>query len=137
MMEMAVSISKMSKDPSTKVGCVIVSPDKRRITTGYNGFPSDIPDYEDWWNNRDVESDGIAKYDICQHAEINAIIQARTNLQGWSLYCTHRPCLSCTGIIISSGIKSVYYKASETHMDLKTTKSSILFGIAEVAHQEL
>ena len=31
-----------SKDPSTKVGAVIVGPDRQVISTGYNGFPRNV-----------------------------------------------------------------------------------------------
>jgi len=131
MMEMAFSISKMSKDPSTKAGCVIVSPDKRRFALGYNGFPSDIPDYEEWWNNRDQDT-GICKYDVVQHGEANAILQSKTDLTGWSLYTTHLPCLTCCTKIITAKIKYVYYYHDSMHMDLKPEKTKILYNEAGV-----
>jgi deoxycytidylate deaminase len=43
-MALAEHVAGWSKDPSTKVGAVIVSPDRRQLTTGYNGFPQGIAD---------------------------------------------------------------------------------------------
>ncbi len=40
--KMAQLISTKSKDPSTKVGCVIVGPDNEVRSTGYNGFPRGV-----------------------------------------------------------------------------------------------
>lgn len=40
--EMAMHVASKSKDPSTKVGCVIVGPDNEIRSTGYNGFPRGV-----------------------------------------------------------------------------------------------
>lgn len=45
--EMAMLISSKSKDPSTKVGCVIVGPDNEVRSTGYNGFPRGVIELAD------------------------------------------------------------------------------------------
>lgn len=123
----------MSKDPNTKVGCVIVSPDKRRFTVGYNGFPSSIPDYKKWWNNKNCD-DELCKYDLVNHAEVNAIMQAKTDLTGWSLYCTHFNCLDCARLICTTGISNVYYKESQDNvsMDLNMQKVRMLYKEAGI-----
>ena len=36
-------IAQWSKDPSTKVGAVIVRPDKSIVSMGFNGFPLQKP----------------------------------------------------------------------------------------------
>jgi len=90
MMRMAQVIATMSKDPSTKVGGVLVSPDRTRISVGYNGFPRQIPDVAAWWNNRAADKE-VSKYEVVRHAEMNAITQAKTDLAGWTLYVTHHP----------------------------------------------
>jgi dCMP deaminase len=38
-MGVAIMSSKRSPDPSTQVGCVLVRPDNRIISLGYNGYP--------------------------------------------------------------------------------------------------
>lgn len=42
--EMCEVISKKSKDPSTKVGCVINGENNSVISTGFNGFPIGVED---------------------------------------------------------------------------------------------
>ena len=101
-MEMAKNeVATWSKDPSTKVGCVIVSPDRRQFTAGYNGFPIGIKDTTHRLNNRDL------KYELVVHAELNAILNARMNLTGWTLYATFPPCKECAKAIIQAGISRV------------------------------
>ena len=42
--ELAQHISGWSKDPSTKVGCIVVGEDREIRSTGFNGFPRGIAD---------------------------------------------------------------------------------------------
>ncbi len=39
-LNLAKHISEWSKDPSTKVGCVVVGIDREIRSTGFNGFPA-------------------------------------------------------------------------------------------------
>ena len=41
-LKLATHISDWSKDPSTKVGCVVVGPDREIRSTGFNGLPRGI-----------------------------------------------------------------------------------------------
>lgn len=103
------TISKKSKDPSTKVGCVIVNSGNSIISTGYNGFPIGVQD--DIINNY-KRYERPEKYFWTSHAEENAIAFASRNgvsLNGATLYVNRmRPCTRCTRLIIQSGIKKVY-----------------------------
>lgn len=139
MMEMALVISQMSKDPSTKVGAVLVSPDRTRISVGYNGFPVQVPDVEEWWNNRDPEKGDFCKYDLVRHAEINAITQAKTNLKGWTIFVTHHPCLNCANSIVAEGISRVVYHqgTDKIHMSIDDSKVSRLFDVAGVKCEQI
>jgi len=100
-LELATVISNWSKDPSTKVGAVIVNKDKKIISTGYNGFPRGIKD--------DHRLDNRAqKYDLVVHAEANAIIHAKEPLDGCTIYTMpFMPCSRCAGLIIQAGIQRV------------------------------
>jgi len=49
------------------------------------------------------------------HAEANAIIHARQNCRGFSLYTTLFPCGECAKLIIQSGIKEIYYASNKHH----------------------
>ena len=53
--EMAMLISSKSKDPSTKVGCVIVGPDNEVRSTGFNGFPRGVIELADAREHAPVE----------------------------------------------------------------------------------
>jgi len=100
-LQLAEFISQWSKDPSTKVGAVIVDEQNRIISVGYNGFPSGIND-DDRLHNRDT------KYKIVVHGEINAILFANTSVKNCTLYTfPFEPCPRCAGLIIQSGIKRV------------------------------
>lgn len=55
-----------SKDPSTKVGAIIVAPDGKKMSGGYNGFVSGAPEHPENWNDRPK------KYPRVIHAELNA-----------------------------------------------------------------
>ena len=96
-------VSSWSKDPSTRVGAVIVQ-DKRIIATGYNGFPSGIDD-DDRLHNRE------AKYALTVHAEMNAILNAAkagVKLDGSTLYVNGLcVCQDCAKAVVASGIKRV------------------------------
>ena len=101
-LELASHIGEWSKDPSTKVGAVIVDNDRRIVSTGYNGFPKNVVDDEQKLNNRDV------KYEMIIHGEINAILFAQRSLKHCTLYTTpFMPCSRCASIIVQSGINRV------------------------------
>jgi dCMP deaminase len=100
-LELADHISQWSKDPSTKVGCVIVRPDKTIASVGYNGFPRGVNDSNERYNNRTL------KYLMVKHAEENAIYSAKEPLTGYTAYVTHHPCSTCSGTLIQNGIKTI------------------------------
>ena len=100
-LELAELVGGWSKDPSTKVGCVIASPDRRVVSTGFNGLPAGVEDTLDRLSDRGV------KYDMMVHAERNAIISARRDLTGFRLYTTLMPCSACAAMIIQAGIAEV------------------------------
>lgn len=100
-LQLAKHISSWSKDPSTKVGAVIVDPNRRIVSTGYNGFPRNVND-DSRYDNREL------KYEMIIHAEVNAILFADRNLNGCTLYTYPlMPCSRCASIVIQSGIKRV------------------------------
>jgi len=105
-LELASHISTWSKDPSTKVGCVVVGEDREIRSTGFNGFPRGIED--------DAErlEDRAQKYPLICHAEENAIMHAARigiSLKGNTAYVTWPPCTRCTRSLIQAGISEVVY----------------------------
>ena len=99
-LQLAAHVATWSKDPSTKVGAVIAN-DKFLVSVGYNGFPSLVYDTEKRLEHRET------KYKMIVHAESNAIISAKRDLFGYTMYCSLFPCTTCAGLIIQSGIHKV------------------------------
>lgn len=100
-LELASVVGSWSKDPSTKVGAVIVNENKQIVSMGYNGFPRGV---KDDYRLEDRET----KYNLIVHAEANAIIHAKDSLEGCTIYTDpFMPCSKCAGLIIQSGIKRV------------------------------
>ena len=101
-LDLALMIASWSKDPSTKVGCIIVDRERRPMSWGYNGFPKGIPDHEEFLNNREQ------KYKCVIHAEQNAILFSRTSdLMGCTVYITHCPCSQCAASLIQLKVSRV------------------------------
>jgi dCMP deaminase len=100
--ELAKLVGSWSKDPSTKVGAVIIDKNNRIVSVGYNGFPKDIIDSQQRLQNREE------KYKIIVHAEINAILFANKSVEGCTLYTVpFEPCPRCAGLIIQTGISRI------------------------------
>lgn len=117
-----------------KIGAVIVDPDHRIISTGYNGTepggrsclrgqcprgqhypyamgPGECVCGEEW--PCPVSGDHGSSYDtgggacISTHAELNAIVWARGSVKGCTLYVTATPCDGCARVIKSAQIERV------------------------------
>jgi len=105
-LELAKHISSWSKDPSTKVGCIIVGSDREIRSTGFNGFPRGIEDSEERLTNREF------KYPFICHAEENAIMHAArigVSLKDCTAFVTWPPCTRCTRSLIQAGVREVVY----------------------------
>lgn len=98
---LALFYSTFSKDPSTKVGCVIVDHLNRPIGWGTNGFARTSSDAEHLFAVREE------KYKRVLHAEENAIYNATDGLNGATAYLTHPPCLHCCHVLAQNGIAKV------------------------------
>lgn len=123
--EVAKVVATKSRDPHTKVGCVIVDSNNRIISTGYNGAPKNFPRGREDWTRP-------AKYNFVVHSESNAILYAKTDLTDCTLYCTHEPCLQCAKLICGSGIKRVVF------LNYKDDEDAFqLFKMCEVKLQKL
>lgn len=96
---MAITTGKTSTCKKNKVGAVIVK-DGRILSTGRNGTPRGT--------DNSCECEDVT-YQSTLHAEVNALLYAKQDLEGCSLYCTLSPCLACAAAIIQSGISSVYF----------------------------
>lgn len=100
---LALYYSTFSKDPSTKVGCVLVNNQNVPVGLGYNGFSRYSPDRIECLNDRKT------KYSKTIHAEENAIYNRTGDIQGSTAYLTHSPCVPCITRLSHNGIKKVVF----------------------------
>lgn len=100
-LSLAKFVSGWSKDPSTKVGAVIVENGNRIVSLGFNGFPQGMPDLEENLFNREE------KYARVIHAETNAMLFAGARTKGATIYSTHILCERCAVLAIQAGIARV------------------------------
>ncbi|MBI2336778.1 MAG: AAA family ATPase [Deltaproteobacteria bacterium] len=116
-MEIARTVAMRSNCLKRKVAAVLVK-DKRIISTGYNGTPRGITNCNEGGCPRCHSFSGSGKNldeCVCSHAEENAITQSAYHgvaIKDASIYTTFSPCLTCTKMIINSGIIEVIYNAN-------------------------
>jgi len=108
-LELAEFVSKWSKDPSTKVGAVIVDKDRRVVSVGYNGFPAGIKDDERLLDRE-------TKLDIVVHAEINALSFAnKKSFKDCTVYTYPMfPCSRCCAQLIQNQVSRIVSVKSDT-----------------------
>lgn len=106
-LRLAAEVASWSKDPSAKVGAVIVGRKGQVISQGYNGFPRGFDDSPERYADRET------KYRLIIHAEANAIYNALCNgscVEGATIYVHGLPCCrECAKAIVQSGIVRVVY----------------------------
>jgi len=121
---LALFYSTFSKDPSTKVGCVLTDSLNRPIGFGTNGFSRTYTRDEERFDDR------AEKYKRVLHAEENAIYNATKDTMGSIAYLTHPPCLHCVHVLAQNGIyKVVAIKPNEdfgSRWNLKETRDEIM-----------
>lgn len=130
-MGLAIFISRKSKDPSTKLGVVLVTPRQDLVSVGWNGFPRDVREEAlervDVTGLHDVVqtfADGALlkgvldperwekrpeKYRWVEHAERNAVFNAARlgrSTMGTIAYINAdpTPCSDCTRALIQAGV---------------------------------
>lgn len=108
-MDLALTHSNMSFDPSTKVGAVVVV-GHSVASLGFNHVPERIPHTTHELGMRDW------KYPRTIHAEKHAIMKIGYQFKDRGdlrIYVTHFPCAECATMIVESGIKEVFTRTSD------------------------
>lgn len=111
LMGFAQHAARKSKD-ETKVGAVLVGPNKEIRLTGYNGPPQGVYDLA-------RRRERPAKYLYTSHAEANLVAFAARHgirTEGCVVYVTHHPCASCARALIQAGVTRVVYGPGITSM---------------------
>jgi dCMP deaminase len=112
-------IAKLRSNCLTRhIGAVIVK-ENRQIATGYNGTPPGIKNCFEGGCPRcmarmkgELKSGECLDRCLCTHAEANAIMQCALfgnagSTRGATLYSTFTPCIECSKMAISVGIKRI------------------------------
>ncbi len=109
----ALAASKKSKDPSTKVGAVLVRPDMTVASLGFNGFPKRMSDNPVYINDPQYRDQKLKR---TVHAEQNALRLSRDNTTvGYHMVVTRHPCEMCALEICCTDITDVWYLPHEDY----------------------
>ena len=101
---LAQEVATWSKDPSTKVGAVLVRPNNSVASTGFNGFP---PGHDD---SPALYADRAYKYQHVVHAEINALeFLTGETPSGFTLYTSFPCCPNCMEAAVKAGVTAVVF----------------------------
>jgi dCMP deaminase len=122
----AEQVAKKSKDPSTKTGCVIVDNKKRPVSFGYNGFVGGCDETK-------MSQERPLKYHLVIHAEMNAILFSRKDLENCILYSLYAPCENCLKHVMQAGIRKIIYKNSVVESKVNKNEKSMTNSITNEA----
>lgn len=133
----AMMASFRSKDPSTKVGSVLVDEDNHQISMGYNGFIAGIDETKLPWT-KDTDGGLVnTKYGYVVHAEANAILHSPRSLKGSRCYVTLFPCNECAKLIASKKVAEVIY-LSDKHQDKEhTIVAKKIFDLTGIKYRQM
>lgn len=118
-MQIAEAASIKSKDPSSKMGCVIVDQNKRVVSLGYNGLIQGSDESKMTLEERPM------KYYFAIHSEMNALIYSRRDLTGCTVYNRVATCENCLKYCLQAGIKRFVYRELRVHSHSTDPKHSM------------
>jgi dCMP deaminase len=100
-----------SPDPKTKIGCIIVRPDKSILSEACNTYPKGVVD------TIPDRTESPLKYLWIEHAERNAIYLAARqgfSTEGCTMFIDLSPCVDCARAIIQAGLAEVVINNDRT-----------------------
>jgi dCMP deaminase len=118
-MNIAEAVSQKSKDPSSKMGCVIVDKNKRVVSLGYNGMVQGADESKMTMSERPM------KYYFSIHSEMNAVLFAHQPLEGCTIYNRVATCENCLKYCLQAGIKRFVYRELRVHSYTTDNKHSM------------
>jgi dCMP deaminase len=104
-MNLCFEIARRSLDPTTKHGCLAVSPEGSILSSGYNGPPQNSIDDR-------IPLTRPEKYVFMEHSERNCIYMASRNgvcLSNSIFYITGFPCTDCLRAMIQVKVSKIVY----------------------------
>lgn len=118
-LQIAETVALKSKDPSSKMGCVIVDQNKRVVSLGYNGLIQGANESKMTLTERPM------KYYFAIHSEMNALLFAYRDLTGCTLYNRVATCENCLKYCLQAGIKRFVYRDLRVHSYSTDPKKSM------------
>lgn len=118
-MQIAEAVAAKSKDPSSKMGCVIVDQNKRVVSLGYNGMVQGADESKMTLSERPM------KYYFAIHSEMNAVLFAHQDLTGCTIYNRVATCENCLKYCLQAGIKRFVYEELRVHSHSTDPKHSM------------
>jgi len=117
-MDVCKRTAELSTCSSRKVGCILVK-NKRIIACGYNGVPSGKKHCNEMFDESLMSIDKQYRFKHHEWSQINEL-HAEQNLicfcakngiktEDTILFVTLSPCINCSKMILSAGIKKVFY----------------------------
>ena len=104
-LDIADMVAARSTCDRLRVGCVLVK-DRRIVATGYNGSIKGHPHCDEVGHLLNEQGRCIRTI----HAEQNALLHAKEDLDGATAYVTHEPCETCTKLLNQAGIRRVVFR---------------------------
>lgn len=118
-LKIAETVALKSKDPSSQMGCVIVNPKRRIVALGYNGLIQGADESKLTLSERPM------KYHFVIHSEMNALLFAKEDLTGCTVYNKTATCDNCLKHCLQAGIKRFVYKELRVHSHSTDPKHSM------------
>ncbi|MBR3228908.1 hypothetical protein IKF67_01595 [Candidatus Saccharibacteria bacterium] len=118
-LKIAETVALKSKDPSSKMGCVIVDKNKRVVSLGYNGMIQGADESKMTLDERPM------KYRFAIHSEMNAVLFSYQDLTGCTIYNRVATCDNCLKYCLQAGIKRFVYRELRVHSHSTDPKNSM------------
>lgn len=118
-MKIAETVAEKSKDPSSKMGCVIVDRNKRVVSLGYNGLIQGADESIMTLSERPM------KYYFVIHSEMNALLFAHQDLAGCTVYNRIATCDNCLKYCLQAGVTRFVYNELRVHSHSTDPKQSM------------
>ncbi|MFZ4714569.1 MAG: deoxycytidylate deaminase [Bacteriovoracaceae bacterium] len=132
----AVMASFKSKDPNTKVGCVFVDHKNHQVSMGYNGHIAGLNEkLLPWGNDKSLPLDQ-QKYGFVVHSEANAILHAKTSLEGAKVYVTLFPCHECAKMIATAGVKEVIFLSDKYSGSVENIIAKKILELSSITYRK-
>lgn len=131
-LKLASTVAGRSTCIRRQVGAVAVDENNRVIGTGYNGAPSGLEHCTKETCYRTINNIPSGRaLEICKaiHAEANIVLHCGKELQGATVYCTNKPCISCFKLLYGAGVKRIVWSLDyfDTCNDKLMNESGTIF----------